>query len=320
MYQEIAVSSVADIPAAIASFANTVGWTVSGLNLTRPGGGDQFTLFHTIAGTNNQLKDVGVMRAADNTHKAYCRSPRLNGSSGDLPFVPNPSKIHCIGGLTPEPYIGVVIEFGFNLYRHLYIGNMEKLGSYTGGEVFSASNFPDTNSSLAFTINYLNNFSVQNLFSGSHVYEVALNSGGVKVLHADSAVTWRKFKGAVGFGQHLGQTTESVWGGFNDSYNDALLARGKSTYAGAGILVPINSFVARVGGADPYFTMIGRPAGVRLVRMDGIDPSQAIEVGNKVWRCFPQFRKSDSSIVSRGSWWNATESSYLVGLAYLVED
>jgi hypothetical protein len=53
--------------------------------------------------------------------------------------------------------------------------------------------------------------------------------------------------------------------------------------------------------------------------MDGIDPGQAIEVGNAIWRCFPVFRKSESSFVSRGTFWNASETSYLVGLAYLED-
>lgn len=323
MYQEIAVTSVTDIPALVASFASSAGWSVAGTVLTRPGGGESFTLGSSITGTNNQEKDVKITRNADTTKLAFARSPRLNGTSGDLPFVPSPSKVHCIGGTDPEAYLGIVIEYGFNLYRHLYVGNMEKIGSYTGGEIITGSNFPDTFSgspAFGFNINYAD-FGVQYPFSSTHNYTTAPLSGGVHVVHADNPTyPWRHIRSVgLGFAAQFGQDETVALGGFRDSINDALISRAKSTYAGAGILVPVNMYAVRQGGADPYFSPLGRPAGVRYVRMDGIDPGQAIEVGNAIWRCFPVFRKSESQFVSRGTYWNASETSYLVGVAYLED-
>ena len=32
-------------------------------------------------------------------------------------------------------YIAIITEHGYNLHRHLYLGFMEKIGDYVGGEV-----------------------------------------------------------------------------------------------------------------------------------------------------------------------------------------
>jgi hypothetical protein len=299
-YQEISVSSVTEIPAAANAFMAANGISVP------------FTLSAAIGGTNNQDKDVIATHA--NGNRAFCRSPKLNGSQNN-PFVPAPTKIHCFGGTSPVHWCAVVIEFGYNLYRHLYLGHMEKLGDYTGGEVVAATNFPDAQSSQNFTIGYDD---AQYLFNAAQNYAAQAGSGGVMVTHADNPIAWRFFKAPKNIFLSLANIPgDAVLGGYADSWNDILLARARTSYAGAQILVPVNLLVSRGGGSDGYFSPIGKPSGVRMVRMDGLDPGAQIDVGNKKWRVFPQIRKSESTSVSRGTYWNSTETSWMVGLAYL---
>lgn len=322
-YQEIAVASVADIPAAVYNFATSHGWVSGGVNtIHAPGSLENFVWTSNISGTNNQNKDVIVTRTGP-AHRALCRSPKLfNGSSVNNPIVPNPSKLHCFAGLLPQPYLAIVIEFGFNLYRHIYCGMMEKLGSYDGGEVLSCNNAYQT-----YATGSNKHDDNQFLFSARHALGdsgmgAANDKGGVSVIHPSNPNPWRQFSG-VNFATNLvDQLTENVvFGGYNDGPLDSILARAKSSYAGSAVLVPFNLYCPRGNLAAANFAPIGRPAGVRAVRMDGLDPGKTVQVGSEVWRCFPEMRKSSSlSTPNRGSStsaWPIDETSYYAGLAYL---
>ena len=322
-YQEIPVSSVADIPAAVAGFASGKGWTVGGTTLTRSGGGESFTLSSLIEGQNNQDRSVIVTRGADTTKRALLKSPKMNGTSAAAPFVPNPTKVHCFaGGSAPEPFLGIVVEFGYNQYRHLYIGNVERLGNWTGGELISAANAFNKQSSTSSAFGTIDYHENQYLFDARQPIHVQNDSGGLHLVHADALNPWRHFYATsrwLSTGPINTYPDTSVMGGFKDGVLDGLLARGKSTWAGASILVPINLYAPRGSGADAFFVPLGRVSGIRMIRMDGLDPAQNILVGNKTWKVFPAIRKSESQTVSRGTWWGATESSYLIGYAYLTD-
>lgn len=320
-YTESAISAITDAPALIRSFASSAGWTVDGSgNITRPGGGQSFSVGANYNGPNNQNGDLYFIRNDDTTKIAYARGPRLNGVSANAPFVPAPTKLHCIGGTVPEAYLGVVVEYGFNLYRHLYLGNMVKLGSYTGGEVFSANNHYDWGVSFNYSFDaYIEN-NMRYLFSANNLEGVNF-AGGVHVVHADNPVPWRSFSGLAGLQPATFPANWMVLGGLKDSVNDHYTNYASSTFSGAAILVPINLWCPKTnsGGATLY-APIGHPAGVRMLRMDGLTPGQSVEVGNKIWRIFPEFRKLETSFIPRGTFWNAYESSGVFGLAYLEEN
>ena len=142
-YQESVVSSITEIPALIATFAAANGWTVSGANYTRPGGGITFVLDATISGAAHTLSWT------QGTESARIISPRLNGTS-ETPVTSIPSKVHLFAATTPQPFIAIVVEYGFNSYRHLYLGNMVKAGAYTGGEVIAGTQVPASNSIYAY--------------------------------------------------------------------------------------------------------------------------------------------------------------------------
>lgn len=319
MYQQFAVAAVTDVPAVIATFAQSIGWTIPAANtVQRPGGGEQFAISASITGAGTSLRHrVFVTRVSNPAHRVFTESPMLNGSAAG-PAIPSPSKLHMIGGLLPEPYIAAVIEYGFNLYRHIYIGNMEKLGAYSGGEVISA-NLPNFSGSTSnFTLDHNTN---RYLFCGRNdVYATAADNGGVNVVHADNPNPWRTFKAAWSLAGTIGGTVPSeasVLGGYTDGPNDPYLSHAKSAYAGSQVLVPINLWCPKGVNPDMRYVPIGRPAGVRQIRMDGLDPGSSVEVGNKVWRVFPELSKKILQAVSRGTYYAAEESSYFAGLAYL---
>ena len=141
-YSAQVVTAVTDIPSAISAFAFARGWTQASDTITRPGGGRAFDIRATIAGTNNREHRVFIEDNLDPTGRlVWTQMPWIDGVSGN-PVVLTPTKLHLFGNNTPwapEPFIACVIECGYNHYRHLYIGNAVKAGSYTGGELFCAN-------------------------------------------------------------------------------------------------------------------------------------------------------------------------------------
>lgn len=300
-YQNNSIGSLSAVLPLAATFAAAHGWSVSG-NTYDAGTGTTFTL----SSASDSLTWTPSDSAAPRT---FAASPKLNGTSG-IPSIPSPTQLHMFASATPAPYLIIVIQYDYNLYRHLYLGNMVKVGSYTGGEVLDAVNTFASNDGFQYPISYRNR--TRNLFNARSRVIGTPNTGGVRV-----GSTWRKFFGTDA-SNPMGQFDDAtVLGGFGDDINDGYLARGRSTFAGSQILVPVNLYATVPVTGDTTFMPLGHPAGVRLVHMQDIDPGQSIAIGGVTWRCFPATRKSVATTVGKStSGWAADESSYFVGYAY----
>jgi hypothetical protein len=330
-YSEQTVSAVTDIPALIAAFANARGWTVSGNQITRPGGGRTFEISASITGTNNRQHRVFVKdAAAPTTRGCWSQMPWVNGVSGN-PVILTPTKVHLFGNDDPwdeEPWIACVIECGYNHYRHIYIGNIAKIGNYTGGEVISANTFQYLYSGSSGSWHYESDEN-QYLFSCRHERTGAAVDavGGANIVHADNANPWRLFNGPASTNSQTSFNGTEILGGAMDAINSGLVFRGVSDFAGSNILVPVNLYVpdSTNFGSDVRFRPVGFAPGVRMIDMRGIDPGESIEVGNENWRVFPEFSKRTATSVGYGTsrpdggaggYYPSYETSYLVGLAY----
>ena len=195
-----------------------------------------------------------------------------------------------------------------------YLGNMEKIGSYTGGTVMSGNAFRETYAGNG-TISY-RSWEHAYLFSSYQGFWTSDVAGGVLVTHADNPTPWRAFRRGNAYNDAYNIPTSCVLGGFQDNINDAYLARGKALYAGLNILVPINLYAARPSN---NISAIGRPPGVRMVHMEDLAPEADIQVADKNWRVFPQFAKESSGLGTYSNGFIVSESSYYAGLAYLKD-
>jgi hypothetical protein len=331
MYVEQAVSSLGAIPAHVATFAAARGWGTVGVTLTRPGGGRSFTL--QASDDENRLT---VFDAADSANRrANIRRPLLGGGL-DTPVEFAPTKIHMFGDTEPEPFIAVVVEFGFNYYRHLYIGNMVKKGSYAGGEVICGNGPIDTAVSfLGASQSYKSTYN-KYLFSARHRHNndqpshdagvafVGAQAGGVNVVHASNLASWRRFDGPEG-GNNVANSFDGteVFGGAADNFMLGLLQRhGRAEFGAASVLNPINLFCpAGDLDADYRIRPIGHPAGVFAVNMVGLNPGQQIVLGTQHFRVFPEWRRTLTESFARGGggangFYFLDETSYMLGLAY----
>lgn len=299
------ITALTDIPALAATFATSAGWSVSGTTVTHPGlsGAIGMTISASIGSTYHTLS------WSDGTHTASLYSPNRGTSS--TPTIITPTKVFFFGDTTPEAYFAIVVEYGYNLYRTLYFGYPEKLGSYVGGEIITGS---------AFHPNFGNGSTSYRAPEATYpfsAYTTLTNNGWMRISHADNPNTWRAFartSSFVGTGGPMDDTY--VMGGFQDEINDPMVALGLSPYAGANVLTPVNLFASK---ATPALVPVGRPAGVRMLNMRDTEPSAQINDGIYNWRCFPAFKKNYTTAPARAASfaWPNDDSSYLVGYAFL---
>lgn len=346
-YSVSAISSVNEIPALLKSFADTLGYTtttVSGTSVTvkhptyTPA--KVFTVSALITGSAATLRhQIAVACSAAGATTAIAESPKMNPSGVDSAgsvVVSLPTKIHLFGKLAggasdpAESFIAGVIEYGFNLYRHFYLGYIEKVTAFDGGELTTGSAFQPVGRP-AQTVSYMDNDDTIYPFSANTNVNGDAGNGGAYIDHVGNAVPWRLFSSAASTGSQTLDTFLATYGGsmilggIKDSINTGYLACGKSPYAAAQMMAPVNLYIGkRIAGAQ-YFQAVGRVAGARMVNMEDLEPGVEVAVGTQLWRVFPVFAKSAVkstayTIYTTANGFPAMNTSYYLGMAYKVSD
>lgn len=337
-YQLSTVSAMSDIPAIVGTFAQTVGFTV---DLTTPSAPivkhptDASALsFKLTFESAHPTSSITALTYYDRLVwtcttagplPAAAYAPRLH-SGAAAPTTSVPTQIHLFGALMPAPYIAIVIEFGYNQYRHLYLGHMVKASGYTGGEVISGQSIGTGNSTSSDLNSDPARFyaSTCDLFSGSQ----SLNSthcGGVRIVHANNATAWRSFYKNSTWSAAFETTVASqiaslVIGGYQDPVNYGYAAAGRAPYSAQMTLTPVNLYIGQLVSGFSRFQFVGYPPGIRMALLDGVDPGAEINVGSDVWKVFPALRKTSSGAMPTGAvspYWPQAETSAYRGYAYL---
>lgn len=324
-YQEHVISNLSEVPALVVAFAATLGWDVVGSNMRHPAyegggpGGLEFTVTYSDFATLRK-RLVASVTVGGTPRQALIEAPVLaTEAAPSVGVVQSPTKLFLIGMLTPQPYIAVVVEFGFNLYRHLYIGFAEKIGNYTGGEIVSACTRVVTTSAST------NNFAYGRygyLFNANLHPIGSTGCGGLNVIHADNPEQWRQFSCSGNFGDSRTSvfSGDEVFGGFKDSWNDLFIPCGSDTFSGETVLVPVNLLVSKPVTGDVDFIPVGRPSGVRMLNIENLPAQTEVSVGVETWKVFAAISKSSSLADDRpgstGIRYPAYETSFYLGYAY----
>jgi len=331
-YQVSTITAIAEIPALFAAFALANGFTVNNTVTTAPtvkhptqSDAEAFKLTTGISGLNHDVTLSSVSAVATST--AITRSPILR-SSGTVDAVVLPTKLHLIGGQLPKPFIAGVIEYGYNLYRHFYYGYAEQLSTYGGGEIITGSLQGTSTTYTSYPMHFNNAAQRAFPFGALCLHAAPGFNGGMRLVHAQNAVTWRTFKHNRTMTAGNIDTTFAtdganiVLGGLGDSVNSGFPLAGKSAFSGANILSPINLYIGKRVSSVQYFQAIGRPSGVRLVNMEDLEPGAQITIGSSVWRVFPIFAKNSDmylrTIATSGNAYPTYNTSWFYGHAYLV--
>lgn len=301
------------IPQDIINFAiNTLGWIeISPGVIAAPGADPGIGFFlssRTNGATARYQRDVQVSVVKDGTSQGHI-------ASAYVPYIGSgyvsPTRLHIFGGVSGAPYIGVAIEFTPGLYRHLYLGYMEKLGSYGGGEIVSGSYWNKNSTTSRSYTDTVHKYPFRGVTSFAPYTNV---QGVLRAAHGElGGEAYLINHAAANSNVNTVPTVDSILGGFGDNIIETSLAVGTNPLVGSNLLVPINMF--RVLPSSRY-QPLGRPAGVRMINIADIDPAAPISVGGKTWRCFPVFKKGSTGSVGANY---SDESSYIIGIAYLED-
>ena len=336
------ITAITDVPALVGSFAQSIGWeadlsTPTQPIISRPQGHDsnsgsnsasplsdaiRWRITAIAAGSNHVLsaeayeETLGVITTTINSRARFLAPSLTSG-------IQTPHTVYLVGSMNPEPYLGIIVEYPGQIFPHMYIGNMEKIGNYEGGEVVSATDGPAN--STANLISYTSYDHMKYLFQSKSNRQAFADCGGVYVDHPSNATKWRRFRGVdTSTNPHQSMPTGIALGGFLDSINDGYLARARSPFAGQSVLVPINLYANENIVGDAIYRPIGRPAGIRMVNMQDLQPGQEIIVGGKLFRCFPSHcRRFETQMTRTGSGGLVPrdfETSLWVGYAYAVDE
>lgn len=346
-YNVSSVASLTDIPALVRTFAGQLGFLTTGttgaVTIQHPTylGAKVFTVDTLLDGAGTSRRErVTVELDVLDANVATAESPKLNPSGGDTDgsvIVVQPTALHMFGELHGDAsdaggsFIAGVIEYGFNLYRHFYLGYVEKTTPFEGGEVITGSSMAWSNVSGTYAWTDIAAAAPRTPFSAVNNSSTA--NGGLHVDHPNAAQPWFTFNTGTNPGStleasvSLANSNRVVIGGYRDSINSGYVTAAQSPYSGAQILVPINLYLGKREGSQQLFFPVGAPAGARMVHMENLEPGASVAIGSSVWRVFPMFTKdadpilrSPGSSIATSRRYPAHNTSHYVGMAYRVSE
>lgn len=334
-YSEHTITNLTDIPPLVHTFATGLGLNVTGTTgvpiIRNPNymgagpGGLAFQLTTSISGVNNDLTWTATSGVSGFTPSSKIRSPILATDVAPTVGVAQPpTKVFLIGMLAPQPYLAIIVEYGYNLHRHLYVGFMEKIGNYLGGEVLSSQNGPVLTSSSAVTDLTTSNCKNHMFSARQTLWNTTGGCGGVHISHADNAKPWRNFYCPNSIYGNIATSVFAggeVIGGYGDAINDPLVAKAHNGLAGVTLMTPVDLYAVQPVTGDVRFRPIGRPSGVRLCNIRDLEPQVTLAFGAETWKVFAACAKGDTDEepragTSSGLRYRKYESTGHLGIAY----
>lgn len=194
---------------------------------------------------------------------------------------------------TTAPYFYCVLEYSPGLFRHFGFGNIEKIGTWTGGEFCAGHSWPSPSSPTG-SSNTL-------LMDGLHTSTSASNELEPATIRIGSgfpnqgASIWAN----VGNGtstwvstDRAGNTRSKVVGGMRASF--MLKAHGgvaSSPLNGYTSLIPIPIFYEDFDPTDNVWVPLGYMIDCRHINIKNYSAGEEVSVGSDTWVLFPIVRK-----------------------------
>ena len=339
-YSSHLITTLQEVIPLWAAFAQSIGWTVNSTVPTAPtithpsqAGAIPFRLQYATNGTYGRRLVVDSPNATM-TGTARMNAPVLNPTltAGGV-VISAPTRVHFIGSTTGVPFLATVVEFGFNSYRHLFVGYMNKSSAYDGGEIVSGTwgletALSSTGSQLAWDLTT----GVKPLFNGSGANTGTNDRGGLRVVHASNPTPWREFRSTTANStadiNYFASGTRNITaiGGYLDGPNTGYAIAGKSEYTVSAVVAPIPILLTTEIGGNLYFRNVGTPRGIRHINIENFEPGVQVAVGSRNFIVFPWMAKRSNtvttfppgSVVSTSRFPQAENSAYL-GYAYELD-
>jgi len=177
---------------------------------------------------------------------------------------------------TVDDTVNIAVEVTAGKFQFMSFGLLEKQGTITGGQFFSASfasesPYLDWNDS-----NYSPNY-----FSACKAYQ----SHGAVYVDVDSTASWRISTGET-YPEILWPCVVGQSG--NEYYSKSGLAsffwsHAPNAYNAMAAMCPIYTLLKR---SDDNYSLIGYPSGVRFLNVTNYDPAEELTYGAETWTVF----------------------------------
>lgn len=301
-YQQTTASSVEDLINKLATFAAGLGWTIhrntlvtTNRTLSIRRSGDYIHIYNSDT-TNVRIRastgiDTGV--AVSSQPGVSTQEAVMNCQAG--PFT----NVFFFGANTPSEHIYTVVDGGSVGLRHMAIGELTKIGAYTGGTFFDAMNistssfYNATVSSSYHHVMFDSATSSNNGLRGA----VRIDADGLTSNYAPMTAATDTTNKVTNGGMRASRTEE---GFYNSSVN---------SWSGVTPLQPIK---VRFERDSDFFSEIGIVPNLRFVNMSRWAPGDEFTIGADTWKVFPWWRQG-----TRPSGDTTTSYSNQYAFAYL---
>lgn len=297
-------SSQDDFISKLMTFATSNGWTQNQLDTS----GNEAALNNGTVHVQfdwNETNHIGVFQSLgytggqspgghtnDSGNGGTSDSTRSMNAIGNGPFV----SYQFFAGSTPTVHLYAVLEFEVGRYRFFAAGQLEKQGTWTGGEFCGCSTWSQTINIINSPANSAHNVLFDAGYSGN-VLAATVHCEGLP--GQDGSGKWGVVNGS-------GST---AGGNDGDSNPRAVLAGG--VRAGAYVrtigqmptsltqghipLLEIPIFYRDNALANDPLRLIGYVPNMRVVNLSAFQPQQEISVGADTWHLFPMSRRGFSA-------------------------
>jgi hypothetical protein len=283
-YDTGTASSAANLKSAIETFAQANGWTLSSGVLSKG------TSYVRITSPFSYSVKIEGANSSD-----FATEPCGQAQQMIIPAASFPCSYFLFAHGTPDTLV-CVVNYSVVYFQWLAFGQIQKYGSWTGGNWFGASHasaFAEAKHDAVWIAQYR---------SGYGAF-----SGGDKAYNSSSGAMWWNCNNQEGFsGTYNGSRSThmhirldgNIWPGAGSGtsaiypsaveYFDPLHARSPNAYNSQTVLTPLRIGMLRT---DNYRSILGHIGHVRTLRIDNHDPGQVITIGSDKWKVFPWFRK-----------------------------
>jgi hypothetical protein len=197
--------------------------------------------------------------------------------------------------------VTVFVEVDTEVYANFSFGCLQKSGTWTGGQFYTAQN-----SCYGTSYQYWRQPDTDERQSNrAMLWAYTPSSWGAMAVYLDidGVAEWRK----VGYSGSENNTYAnrinpggqapyaSPWGSWGEHFSDFAYTRTPNDFNGLAVLVPLYVFVLN---SNSRWSFLGTPQDIRACNLQNYSPAQEFTIESDDWKVFPSHRKEESGITN----------------------
>jgi hypothetical protein len=260
-----------------------------------------------------EVFEVGSMSHAELAVQAT--HPAGNPNSSSNYNFQSPDKLFVYG---ENDWAFLTIRYGFNQYRHVYMGTLHSIGNVGFVDVIGGSNSGYRYGGRSEPSYFKGSEGLRPIFmyiNSSDYYEDRLEvnrRGGVYVVHSDLTQAVKPFKDSEivsvsDWPDHFTLCRYHLSSGVDELCS-------LPPVPGGSVLIPYPMYVIEGQEENLKIYPLGTVKGVRYVNLNNLNPEEERVVGVNNWKMFPELSKQ-----SQHKWEKKDENNYVFPFSYSYE-